>query len=446
MKKTIAIAIAALCAAGAAHAEVVPQGSWVQAWVPASPQFSGFMMQNANPARMGNGDAWTYRDVGADTRQGCNYGYGGYARPDGLNPNWQSYCYKFIWVRLPYARVPTESRGMPVPLVDVKKWSWGGPATDEVVIAQTQGTEDDPDDSRNVPDANGKGAFRIICRSGQMLFDDPLVYPNQPGRAHLHSFFGNAGVNASTVTREQIVASRRSTCTGGGLNASAYWAPTWIDTETGEPLRYSHAQIYYKNGYHVTDPTSIQAVPKGLRMLAGSMMRTDDSGQHDYTCSRGSGGVWTKRVPQCEIGDTLIFRQIFPVCWDGVNLDHAGDHRSHMAYASSARGNVNGCPATHPVRIQELTYLLYREVDRPVSRMRLSSDMPSQFAGQSAHADYMEGWLREADIRQDHIPDAQQSSIEEIARSCNQADADCHSHIVAPHKVIRNTDLYLPPQ
>lgn len=40
------------------------------------------------------------------------------------------------------------------------------------------------------------GAFRLICTAGQISFDDPIVYPGQPGKSHLHQFFGNDGANA----------------------------------------------------------------------------------------------------------------------------------------------------------------------------------------------------------------------------------------------------------
>jgi hypothetical protein len=35
------------------------------------------------------------------------------------------------------------------------------------------------------------GALRFICTAGQVLADDPIVYPGQPGKSHLHQFYGN---------------------------------------------------------------------------------------------------------------------------------------------------------------------------------------------------------------------------------------------------------------
>src|SRR5437868_11158870 len=43
------------------------------------------------------------------------------------------------------------------------------------------------------------GAFRMFCTAGQLVRDDPLFYPGQPGASHLHQFFGNTGTNASSA-------------------------------------------------------------------------------------------------------------------------------------------------------------------------------------------------------------------------------------------------------
>ena len=51
------------------------------------------------------------------------------------------------------------------------------------------------------------GAFRFICNPGQVLPDDPIVYPGQPGASHLHQFYGNTGANAfSTYSTEKKAA------------------------------------------------------------------------------------------------------------------------------------------------------------------------------------------------------------------------------------------------
>ena len=67
------------------------------------------------------------------------------------------------------------------------------------------------------------GAFRFVCTAGQLLKDDPIVYPGQPGKSHLHQFYGNTGANASS-TYSSLRKSGQSTCMSP-LNRSAYWMP-----------------------------------------------------------------------------------------------------------------------------------------------------------------------------------------------------------------------------
>ena len=86
------------------------------------------------------------------------------------------------------------------------------------------------------PPGGGHGAFRTVCTFSHMSFDDPIVFPGQPGRSHLHTFFGNTGTNANS-TPESIRDTGNSTCRGGIANRSSYWVPTLIDTRDNTPLK-----------------------------------------------------------------------------------------------------------------------------------------------------------------------------------------------------------------
>jgi hypothetical protein len=112
------------------------------------------------------------------------------------------------------------------------------------------------------------GQFRIPCTYSHMAFDDPIVYPGRPGAAHLHTFFGNTGTNASS-TEQSIRDTGTSTCLGGTINRTAYWVPSMIDTATGKPIAPDFAVFYYKQGYTLTPSSAIQPMPAGLRMIAG---------------------------------------------------------------------------------------------------------------------------------------------------------------------------------
>jgi Domain of unknown function (DUF1996) len=181
------------------------------------------------------------------------------------------------------------------------------------------------------------GAFRTVCGYSHMSYDDPIVYPGQPGRAHLHTFFGNTGADAfSTVS--SIAGTGNSTCRGGTINRSAYWIPSLIDTTRGAPIVPEEASIYYKSAYGGVVPSTVQPMPNGLRMIAGSASATTSAAAahtFEFHCEdQSTGGHYSEAtsIPNCRSGDFVSVALWFPQCWDGRNLD-SPDHKSHMAIA-----------------------------------------------------------------------------------------------------------------
>src|SRR5690606_19908463 len=72
-----------------------------------------------------------------------------------------------------------------------------------------------------------EGAFRFTCGGeGPLAYDDPLLYPNEPGKSHLHKFWGTIASDASS-TSESLARQRDSNCNYGPdtLNRSGYWMP-----------------------------------------------------------------------------------------------------------------------------------------------------------------------------------------------------------------------------
>jgi hypothetical protein len=259
------------------------------------------------------------------------------------------------------------------------------------------------------------GAFREPCGFSHMSFDDPIVFPGQPGLSHLHVFFGNTAAGASS-TVDSIANSGDSTCYGGTLNRSSYWAPAVLDARTNAPVRPRSILTYYKSGYRGVPASAIQPIPSGLRMIAGDPGNATAAGAHaQYTCiaADGTSTPWSPSIPNCPVGNEMFMSVEFPQCWDGVNLD-SNDHRSHMAFAS------NGCPADHPVAIPVISYNIHypvKEANAPL-HWRLSSDMydPSLPGGYSGHADYFFGWK----------PDVMNTFIAD----CIQNSSDCHAQLL----------------
>jgi hypothetical protein len=269
---------------------------------------------------------------------------------------------------------------------------------------------------------DGSGAFRTHCLESHESFDDPLVFPSQPGASHHHVFFGNPNVDAETTTRSLLEADE-TTCDGSTLNRSAYWMPALYDTH-GERIEYGEPLFYYKTGYHVPAVT-IQPPPENLRMIAGNAHATtlQDVSVVKFRCeSWESDQEWfdpgdpldhVSILPDCPTNDILEIRIVFPQCWDGKNL-YLPD-QSHMAYPKRATPPVVGtgaCPHTHPIAIPEISYNfgLYVTEDRgPSNSWRFSCE--TNPGGLCAHADWMNGWDPE--------------TMEKIVENCLRPAREC---------------------
>lgn len=250
--------------------------------------------------------------------------------------------------------------------------------------------------SRRAPASSDRiGVFRTRCDFSHMAFDDPIVAPGQPGASHLHTFFGNTMTDANS-TAASIATTGNSTCRGGIANRTAYWVPAVIDVATRKPLVPSLAQVYYRSGYGGVVPSDVQAMPDGLRMIAGNTASTGDASDNPRThwqCrtknTSPSREDRTSHIPSdCGPGEALRLTVEFPQCWDGENLD-SSDHRGHMAYAQ------RGCPSSHPVPLPQVVLNVVYPLDaRAPEGWRLVSDNydHSLPGGRSLHADWFNGW------------------------------------------------------
>ena len=270
-----------------------------------------------------------------------------------------------------------------------------------------------------VPPSSDIGAFRVTCDYSHMSQDDPIVYPGQPCRAHLHTFFGNT-LTSSSSTYDSLRTTGNSTCRGGIANRTAYWIPTLMND--GAPMIPTSAIFYYKAGYGIPDASpKVQKLPAGLRMIAGNPMATaPEPDLHAYWgCQNVYKGHFAEII-DCDVGDSLQMTVVFPQCWNGVDLDSA-DHKSHMAYARNS-----ACPATHPVILPEISQNVQweRTAGLDIKKLRVSSDHydASQPGGYSAHGDWFEAW-------EPNIRDA-------FVTHCINQTVDCHAHLLGDGRQI----------
>lgn len=256
------------------------------------------------------------------------------------------------------------------------------------------------------------GAFRFICTPGQLRRDDPIVYPGQPGKSHLHQFFGNTSTDAYS-TYASLRARGDSTC-NNILNRSAYWIPAMLNGK-GKAIRPDYVAIYYKR-YPVDSPycqkqgKACVSLPRGLRYIFGYNMTTGERGRFSYNCDGPTGkpGHYADIVEaakNCPTGNRLGVVINGPDCWDGRNLNSA-NHRSHVAFSGYDDTGTLRCPKTHPYIIPGFTLGAWYTVDddldksgewKPgMSTWSLSSDsmpgMPVMRPGTSFHTDWMGAW------------------------------------------------------
>jgi hypothetical protein len=258
-----------------------------------------------------------------------------------------------------------------------------------------------------------QGAFRFLCNAGQILADDPIVYPGQPGKSHLHQFYGNTAANAYS-TYESLRTTGGSTCFSP-LNRSAYWMPALLDGK-GNVVRPDYVAVYYKrtpsSNPKVSDPTNPEyegmgiPLPNGLRFIFGFDMLNPSApvtGQRYFNCDGPTAvpGIYANlaiALSHCPAGNRVGAVISAPECWDGKNLDSA-NHRSHVAYTGT--GIYNGqayykCPTGYPFVIPTFTIGAWYTIAQgdDTSKWHYSSDemFPGQPAGYTFHADWFGGW------------------------------------------------------
>ena len=267
------------------------------------------------------------------------------------------------------------------------------------------------------------GAFRFTCAAGHLAKDDPIVYPGQPGKSHLHQFFGNTDTNASS-NYQSLRTTGGSTCTrstGTSPQRTAYWMPAMLDG-AGNAVKPDWINTYYKqlpandpNCAVTLDPTvtgKCVAIPNGIRFILGYNMATGTGGPADtnsrdywamgFDCaSKASNGGTSYTGVQhtiadilatgkCPAGEWLRVFIAFPQCWDGKNLD-TPDHRSHIVMPPQSI-----CPGDHPYKVPEVAISAFFTTDAKflAGKWHLSSDemMPGAVAGSTLHMDYWEAW------------------------------------------------------
>lgn len=258
-----------------------------------------------------------------------------------------------------------------------------------------------------------EGAFRFLCTPSHLAYDDPIVYPNQPGRAHLHMFFGNTRTDANSDFRS-LRTTGESTC-NNALNRSAYWVPALLNGR-GKVVLPDTIAIYYKrwpqsHPYCQVKGRPCVGLPRGLRYVFGRTMEGKETTPTYFVCDApGLNGKHHDNLAlaaqNCPIGAKIGAVTIAGSCWDGKHLD-VPDHRSHMSDVvyDKSTGNPR-CPDTHPVRVPTFQIGVWYTVDETLDRTGNTSPdaqtwffasdrmkgMMAMTPGTTYHADWFGAW------------------------------------------------------
>lgn len=264
-----------------------------------------------------------------------------------------------------------------------------------------------------------QGQFRLLCTASHFAYDDPIVFPDSPGAAHLHMFWGNTKVDAFSNFEQgsphNILESGASTCQGGAMNRSAYWAPAMLSGGAGSDRKIVMPRVillYYKSHR----PWEADILPQGIQLLVGNVNpggTTNESFNHSHRLSWGchdpSAGQalrlaatipGTNGTPQCPDGHDIQATIQFPQCIalsGGTPVLTDPDFVSHTLQI----GNNDPCPSTHPYRVPQISYLLLwsNPAGLGEASWRLSSDKDFDkptgqvpHPGGSLHGDWLGGW------------------------------------------------------
>ena len=298
-------------------------------------------------------------------------------------------------------------------------------------------------------DTTNSGYFRVKCEVSHFAFDDPIVHPNNPGRAHLHMFFGNTEANAYS-TFESLLDTGTGTCNGEDLNRTSYWVPAMLDSE-GNALIPDQIMVYYKNDNFRLNGANelVEPFPDNLRIIAGNPAAT--SPQTDFT------GAWQAQkaisfscgppyrsddrkqalIPDCAgSGNQLEMQIAFPQCFNEADGTYLSD-QSHMSYSENGYYGA-ACPDSHPTDISSIMYRIFfdpSEYGGSLTNLHLSSDVKMDRilpGGTTAHADWFGAWH----------PGAMDMWVD----NCNNMQEDCETGLLdrspAISLVPRKRDFY----
>lgn len=230
-----------------------------------------------------------------------------------------------------------------------------------------------------------RGAFRGAAQFSHLAYDDPIVFPGEPGRAHLHMFAGNRLTDAHS-TYESLRENPANTTSADMLNGSAYWIPALLNGH-GMAVVPSIIHLYYKhwsfNGVRAPLPTGLRALMTEKRFSIKRPGEADPA----PSSTENLGDILT----EARAGDVIRCRISAGLYWDGLHID-SPDHLSHLSH----KYDQEKYPYIIPRHSQDWVFQVHDGDDPRDFRFSSDDEMGAAIPGETFHGDFMEAWHPEA--------------------------------------------------
>lgn len=232
--------------------------------------------------------------------------------------------------------------------------------------------------------ADAQPRIKVNCKVYATNYVDPIA-----GTTHLHNQIGNTSTtNSSTGT--SLFNNHSTSC-----NQSWFTTAGWFPVERNESVK--GVNVYYRAP---GDQTTIQAIPKGLQLLA-----TDQK----YSCGVNASSY--SDTPPYSCKTTWATSVSFPDC---INTSRLTDE------ATNAVDSRNGvCPSTQPYRIPKISYLIMHPDGGVTNPLQVSAGTNAWEDYTFMHADY---FAANQDVFNNELLDI---CLRDAPDSVTVADASC---------------------
>ncbi|KAI3397480.1 hypothetical protein diail_10692 [Diaporthe ilicicola] len=222
---------------------------------------------------------------------------------------------------------------------------------------------------------------------------DPIVFPGEYGKSHMHSFFGSDAVTASTTTSAEL--QKGCTTTDNPNDFSVYWVPSLVYT-TDNGATYDYVPVMRFSAYYNLGETEAEIpIPQDLKMVAGSAAATTaDASPADaqvgWFCE-GDDGISADEngFPSSTCSTHLQTLLYFPQCVNEDTLE--------TAYKSRSYGTYNWCPEGSK-SMPQLRFSIRYDLRKALPD-GWSGTAPIKLASGNAwssHGDFIMGWTTDA--------------------------------------------------